>query len=408
MEEITYRNGYQEYRKELRTELEKTSEGFVRIGYLLKIARDTDILKDSGYKDYLEFAQGEYGLDKSQVSRFVRINDRFSEGGSSDRLLEQYKGFGYAKLSIMLTMPEVITEELTPDLTKSEISEIKEQIDEEKAISDIEHFTENAAEILNPPDESLIVQTIREIGCGYLNIYVSIFNDYMCIAAPGHIRIKNIMMPSAPTIYKTRVKGRGNVILVLKDDEASITEVRTEEKTMVTWDEIVDAWTKVIKETGDPYETAQESWSRTYGEPFPEYEQEETSESAINTQSEEDSEEEAKEEPREELKQKPKDEPNQKPNQKPKQQVSKEKVAPVQPKRVNSPREKPAPIEEISAESSSLDPNVIRGYKAGLSNDIHTIERLLKENQYKAIKTKLESMLTTVNRIIESQEVKDE
>lgn len=408
MEEITYRNGYQEYRQELRTELEKTSEGFVRIGYLLKIARDTDILKDSGYKDYLEFAQGEYGLDKSQVSRFVRINDRFSEGGSSDRLIEQYKGFGYAKLSIMLTMPEVITEELTPDLTKSEISEIKEQIDEEKAISDIEHFTENAAEILNPTDESLIVQTIREIGCDYLNIYVSIFNDYMCIAAPGHIRIKNIMMPSSPTIYNTRIKGRGNVILVLKDDEASITEVRTEEKTMVTWDEIVDAWTKVIKETGDPYETAQESWSRVYGEPFPEYEQEETSESVINTQSEEDSEEEAEEEPREELKQKPKDEPKQKPNQKPKQQASKEKVAPVQPKRVNSPREKPAPIEEISAESSSLDPNVIKGYKAGLSNDIHTIERLLKENQYKAIKTKLESMLTTVNRIIESQEVKDE
>lgn len=402
MEEITYRNGYQEYRQELRTELEKTSEGFVRIGYLLKIARDTDILKDSGYKDYLEFAQGEYGLDKSQVSRFVRINDRFSEGGSSDRLLEQYKGFGYAKLSIMLTMPEVITEELTPDLTKSEILEIKEQIDEEKAISDIEHFTENAAEILNPTDESLIVQTIREIGCDYLNIYVSIFNDYMCIAAPGHIRIKNIMMPSAPTIYKTRIKGRGNVILVLKDDEVSITEVRTEEKTMATWDEIVDAWTKVIKETGDPYETAQESWSRTYGEPFPEYEQEETSESAINTQSEEDSEEEAGEEPKqvEPFKAYVKAEK--------KQQASKGKVAPVQPKQVNTPREKPAPIEEKSVESSSLDPNVIRGYKAGLSSDIHTIERLLKENQYKAIKTKLESMLTTVNKIIESQEVKDE
>jgi len=402
MEEIIYRNGYQEYRQELRTELEKTSEGFVRIGYLLKVARDTDILKGSGYKDYLEFAQGEYGLDKSQVSRFVRINDRFSEGGSSDRLLEQYKGFGYAKLSIMLTMPEVITEELTPDLTKSEISEIKEQIDEEKAISDIEHFTKNAAEILNPPAESLVAQTIREIGCDYLNIYVSIFNDYECIAAPGHIRIKNIMMPSAPTIYKTRVKGRGNVILVLKDDEASITEVRTEEKTIVTWDEIVDAWTKVIKETGDPYETAQESWSRTYGEPFPEYEQEETPENTINTQSEEDSEEEAEEEPKAE----PKEESKQKPKQR--QQASKGKVAPVQPKKVNTPREKPAPIEEISAESSSLDPNVLRGYKAGLSNDIHTVERLLNENQYKAIKTKLESMLTTVNRIIESQEVKDE
>ena len=114
MEEIIYQRNYSEYKQELRTELEKTSEGFVRIGYLLKVARDTEILVGSGYKDYLDFANGEFGLDKSMVSRFIRINDRLSEEGNSDRLLEQYKGFGYAKLAIMLRIPEVITEELSP------------------------------------------------------------------------------------------------------------------------------------------------------------------------------------------------------------------------------------------------------------------------------------------------------
>lgn len=142
MEQLIYENGYQEYKEELHAELEKTSEGFVRIGYLLKVARDTDILVGSGYSDYREFAKSEFGLDKSMVSRFININDRFSEGGNSDRLLEQYKGFGYAKLAMMLTLPEVITEELTPDYTKSEIAQIKEQIDEEKAKTEIEHMAE--------------------------------------------------------------------------------------------------------------------------------------------------------------------------------------------------------------------------------------------------------------------------
>ena len=40
---------YQEYKAELDSELSKTAEGFVRIGYLLKLARDTDILHESGY-----------------------------------------------------------------------------------------------------------------------------------------------------------------------------------------------------------------------------------------------------------------------------------------------------------------------------------------------------------------------
>ena len=41
-EVIEYRN-YAEYKQELDTELKKTAEGFVRIGYLLKVARDTRI-----------------------------------------------------------------------------------------------------------------------------------------------------------------------------------------------------------------------------------------------------------------------------------------------------------------------------------------------------------------------------
>ena len=164
MEEIIYQRDYTQYKQELRTELEKTSEGFVRIGYLLKVARDTGILVGSGYKDYLDFANGEFGLDKSMVSRFIRINDRFSEEGNSDRLLEQYKGFGYAKLALMLRIPEVITEELTPEYTKSEIQQIKEEIDEERNKTEIEHLEENFEQIMNPPTDSLLVRVLKAIG----------------------------------------------------------------------------------------------------------------------------------------------------------------------------------------------------------------------------------------------------
>ncbi|RAZ94931.1 hypothetical protein DK853_32625, partial [Klebsiella oxytoca] len=85
-----------------------------------------------------EFAEAEYSLDKSQVSRFIRINDEFSENGYSDRLQERYQRFGYAKLALMLMLPAAVNEELTADYTKKEIQTIKEEIDEENQRTDIE------------------------------------------------------------------------------------------------------------------------------------------------------------------------------------------------------------------------------------------------------------------------------
>lgn len=66
---------YQDYKAAVDTEMNRAAESFVRIGYLLKIARDTDILKESEYANVNEFAESIYHLDKSQVSRFININD---------------------------------------------------------------------------------------------------------------------------------------------------------------------------------------------------------------------------------------------------------------------------------------------------------------------------------------------
>ena len=98
MNEITYQKSYQEYKEELKTELNRTVESFVRIGYLLKVARDTDILKQSEYDNVVDFAKAEYGIDKTQVSRFIHINDKFSEGGYADhrRCIAAEKGGRYA------------------------------------------------------------------------------------------------------------------------------------------------------------------------------------------------------------------------------------------------------------------------------------------------------------------------
>ena len=146
MDELINYNGYEEFKQAVNRVLNRTVEDFVLTGYLLKQARDTDILKDSGYNDVNEFAWGEYKLDASQVSRYIRVNDKFSEGGYSPKLQEQYQGFGYAKLALMLTLPEEVAEELTPAYSKTEIQAVKEEIEEEEKITDIEVILEGEKE----------------------------------------------------------------------------------------------------------------------------------------------------------------------------------------------------------------------------------------------------------------------
>ena len=271
MEEIIYQRNYSEYKQELRTELEKTSEGFVRIGYLLKVARDTEILVGSGYKDYLDFANGEFGLDKSMVSRFIRINDRFSEEGNSDRLLEQYKGFGYAKLAIMLRIPEVITEELSPEYTKAEIQEIKDHIDEERNKTEVQHFEENMEAIMNPPTDALLVRTLRAIAEENTELYCKIWDFFT--ENTEWDGLKDIFKPLDQMTYVTRVPGEGKIILIVKDDGAALTIARSETKTSHSWDEIKSAWAESMisgDEYGNTFINAKSAYEFTYGKPIEE------------------------------------------------------------------------------------------------------------------------------------------
>ena len=173
MEQLMYQKTYQEYKTELGNELNKTAEGFVRIGYLLRLAQDTDILKESGYANVNEFAQKEFGLDKSQVSRFIGINERFSEGGYSDSLQDRYQGFGVAKLAIMLLLPDSINEELTPDFSKADITAILEEVKEEEKVTDIEVLMEereSEEEEMEPID-----WVIRQLGYDRPELYLELY-----------------------------------------------------------------------------------------------------------------------------------------------------------------------------------------------------------------------------------------
>lgn len=112
-----------QWKEDIRKKLEETAGNFVYIGYRLKQIRDSGMY--GGAADIFEFAEKEYSLGKSTVSRFIAINERYSEGGNSLELKEEFRNFSSSKLSEMLTLPDSELELITEKTTIREIRELK-------------------------------------------------------------------------------------------------------------------------------------------------------------------------------------------------------------------------------------------------------------------------------------------
>lgn len=251
---------YSEYKKELDTEMEKAAEGFVRIGYLLKVARDTQILAESGYKSVAEFAKAEYGLDKTQVSRFIRINDRFSEGGCSDRLLPEYRGFGHAKLTLMLSLPDEINAELTADYTKAEIQAIKEAVDAEKKTTDIELMLEERQQV----QADGIPQELAEFAhaaCRDTKLFKELYD-----AESGTVQlaVTEVLAPEGKAALIARIPGKGKYTLFITGNSASLCSVRNPQEKECFSMEMVEQAFSIPNESN-----VQKAYEKAYGEPWP-------------------------------------------------------------------------------------------------------------------------------------------
>lgn len=143
----------------------KACTSIVEIGYVLRKADDAELFRQKGYSSIFEFAKQEYGWDKAQTSRFMAINREYSKDGYSTVLKEQYEGYGQAKLSEMLMLPENIREEITPDMKRDEIREVKKEYQAAEEARKYEDFGKSLqAETKEAAVEnSLLEQSVRNL-----------------------------------------------------------------------------------------------------------------------------------------------------------------------------------------------------------------------------------------------------
>lgn len=263
MIEIIPTGTFNEWQQALDAEFSKSAESFIRIGYLLKVARDTDILKDTPYANVIDYAKTRYGLDKTQVSRFIAINERFGSKEDDSTLEDKYKGFGYAKLALMLNMPDEIIEEISPDYSKSEIEDIKKEIDEEKKISDIEVLIEGKDESVKELNE--LEQVLHRLFYDNPQLFTKIHTS-----SYETEELVDILAPTGEMIYSVRLPGVGRLMLSIKADSGriTITNIRTMEKTEWNIEDLAESVINIFSMAADTEDSAKE-WTSIFKEEYP-------------------------------------------------------------------------------------------------------------------------------------------
>ncbi|MBQ2801708.1 MAG: hypothetical protein IJF03_09970 [Lachnospiraceae bacterium] len=270
-EETSVHGTYEHFRETLQTELRKNMEGFIKIGYLLKVARDTDILHKSGYKSVTEFAAAEYGLTKDVVSRYIAINDRYSENGYGESLKEEYSRFGVAKLAEMLTLSDEVIESLSPQLTRTEIQEIKKEIKQEEKITDLEVMMES----LQPTERPLFDTLAEDALYQYLKENKEEFKKIFEVLEKGGKyeeiteKFLDIIAPSGVAAKTTRIPGKGKIMISVRgiDENVDFLNVRNNEKESHDWKMIAIFLDEMLSFT-EHSTNAEETYKELYGESF--------------------------------------------------------------------------------------------------------------------------------------------
>ena len=282
--------GYTDFKGKLDTELKANAEGFVRIGYLLKVARDTNILSESGYKNVAEFAFAEYQLTKDIVSRYIAINDKYAENGYSDKLQSRYEGFGVAKLQEMLTLPDAIIEEIEPTLTKREIIDIKKEVAAEEAITPIEVAIEAAdPKVMQEEKELTLTQRvwkdiIKSLWDKYnvkdknsvLNRIITTEYPFVTdesFTKPLELALYELIAPSGTATLWARIPGVGRYMVTVKGLDEPVNMVNARDGSKIN-----TSFADAVRDIADIFdgECTPKSWERVYGLANPQYEETET------------------------------------------------------------------------------------------------------------------------------------
>lgn len=109
-------------KKDIHESIGKIVKNFVRIGETLCRIDQSEAYRLDGYSSLAEFAEAEYGMKRSGVSRFTGVYRKYCERGN---LKQEYEDYTYAQLVEMLNLSDEDEKLIRPETSREEIRDLK-------------------------------------------------------------------------------------------------------------------------------------------------------------------------------------------------------------------------------------------------------------------------------------------
>lgn len=190
---------------------------FVRIGYSLRKIDELKLYEKDGYKSIAEFAKEECKLTDSDVTRFMQINKKYSIGGYSEELCEEFLEYGQSKLTEMLALPDSDMEMMTPAVSREGIRELK-RFNKSEPIEGVADDLQQLVEKFYEANE----ETLNEL-------YSS-----EAIVTGEVDKMKEIVNPSGNKVFK-----KGLFFLMMYENDIKVKKYGTEPQTL-SWADFFD------------------------------------------------------------------------------------------------------------------------------------------------------------------------
>ena len=171
----------------------------------------------------------------------------------------------------MLSIPEAINEALSPNLSKTEIQAIKDEVDAESKVTDIEVEIERAEAAaatdkpMLPPEGSPLKRNLWQLGKEQEELFRKLWKICFLHTAFGNknnAEIMDILIPQGDAVYTVRIPGERRTQIIVNSDGATIVNLKTLERSKYTEDQICDAVRSLIDGGSSP----EEQYKKLYGE----------------------------------------------------------------------------------------------------------------------------------------------
>lgn len=238
---------YIQSKNDIKNNLGGIVKSFVRIGWQLTRIDQSGAYKNDGYSSINEFAAAEYGMNRSGVSRFMKVYKTYSVEGDTPELKEQYRDFNFSQLIELTQIPETDRQMFTSEVKREDIREFQRFEKENEA---------DPAQLLDwknakSPEEKLKA-TIQEFFRENKDILNAVYSSD--IEPKG---LAEMISPSGSRSYR-----KGTVYLMFYEEAKGImVKVFGQTPVDITYRYFLD----VMHSLFDEYASGNHTWEKSFG-----------------------------------------------------------------------------------------------------------------------------------------------